>query len=150
NNVNENVRTTPDGLWLMFEGENFNGSEYQILSGKMLPYPVADSINRGTFVPMNVQLKPPDGLGVDNAIIQFGYAENGAAGQFYCTSRHEPCVAASATVPSDPFKFPSDSPNGALTGLVGMACASGCSVVIPALSQRVVYYQVLYRDSGNQ
>jgi len=149
NNVNENVRTTPDGAQLMFEGVALNGSEYQILSAKMLPYPPVDSVNRTTFVPMAVQLKPPNGISVDNATIKFGYAENGAAGQFYCTSRHEACLAVAATVPADPFKFPSDSPDGTVKGLTGLSCASGCSIVIPALSQRVVYYQVLYRDSGN-
>jgi hypothetical protein len=149
NDVNENVRTTPDGAWLLFEGEDFNGSEYQILSGKMLPYPAVDTINRTTFVPMMLQLKPQDGLGVDNAIVQFGYAENGGANQFYCTSRHEACLVASPTVGSVPFRFPSDSPDGTSGGLTGAPCSSGCSVAIPALSQRVVYYQVQYRDSSN-
>jgi len=150
NNVNQNVRTTPDGAWLLFEGEYFNGSEYQILSGKMLPYPPADSLNRASFLPMNLQLKPPDGLGVDNAVVQFGYAENGGASQSYCTSRREACLVVSSTVGSVPFKFASESPDGTAGGLAGVPCSSGCSVAIPALSQRVVYYQVQYRDSGNR
>jgi len=148
-NMNENARTTPDGLWLLFPAYNFTGAQFQVLSGKMPPYPPVDSINRTTFVPIVVQLKPPGGIGVDNAVIRFGYAENGAFDQFYCTSRHEACVAVAANVPADPFKFPSDSPAGTLAGLAGIPCAAGCAVAIPALSQRVVYYQVLYRDSNN-
>lgn len=147
-NVNENTRTTPDGKWLLFEGQDF-GNEYQILSAKMPPYPEADSAIRTAFLAMSVQLQPPNGRGIDNALVQFGYAENGAPDQFYCTSRHEACVAASATVPQVPFKFPSDSLDGTLTGLTGMPCASGCSLAIPSLSQRILYYQVLYRDSTN-
>jgi hypothetical protein len=150
NDVNENARTTPDGSWLLFEAYAFNGSEYQILTGKMLPYPPVDSFNRTTFVPLSLQFKPPDGLAVNNAIVQFGYAENGAASQLYCTSRHEPCFAASATVGSVPFQFPSDGSDGTAGGLAGAACSAGCTVAIPALSQRVVYYRVQYRDSGNR
>ena len=98
---------------------------------------------------MVVQLKPPDGLGVDNAIMQFGYAENGGANQFYCTSRREACVVVSSAVGNVPFRFASESPDGTAGGLSGVPCSSGCSVAIPALSQKVVYYQVQYRDSGN-
>jgi hypothetical protein len=99
---------------------------------------------------MNVQLAPPTGMGVDNAIVRFGYAENGGSDQYFCTSRKEACYAASTTVPAIPFQFPSDASDGTLPGLTGMACASGCTVALPALSQRVLYYQVLYRDSQNQ
>jgi hypothetical protein len=150
NNVNENVRTTPDGKWLLFPAYYFGGTEFQIMSGKMLPYPVVDSINRTTFIPMSLHLSPPDGLGVDNAVVQFGYAENGSPDQFYCTSRHEACLAVAGTVPADPFKFPSDSSSGNVTDIAGAPCVSGCTIAIPALSQRVVYYQVLYRDSSNR
>jgi len=55
-----------------------------------------------------------------------------------------------ATVPADPFTFPSDGSSGNLTDIAGAPCASGCTIAIPALSQRVVYYQVLYRDSSNR
>jgi hypothetical protein len=150
NNVNQNVRTTPDGKWLLFPAYYFGGTEFQILSGKMLPYPAVDSIDRSTFIPMALQLSPPDGLGVDNTVVQFGYAENGPPDQFYCTSRREGCLAAAANVPTVPFKFPSDSTSGSLVDIVGSPCSSGCTIAIPALSQRVVYYQVLYRDSSNR
>jgi hypothetical protein len=148
-NTNELVETTPDGAWLLFPAYSFGGNEFQILSAKMLPYPALDSLDRSTFLPMNVQLAPPAGIGVDNAIVRFGYAENGGSDQYFCTSRHEACYAASNAVPTVPFKFPSDGSDGTAAGLTGMPCASGCAVAIPALSQRVLYYQVLYRDSHN-
>lgn len=150
NNVNESVQTTPDGMWLLFPAYYFGGNEFQILSAKMLPFPVMDSLDRSTFLAMNVQLTPPTGIGVDNAIVRFGYAENGGSHQFFCTSRHESCYANSNTLPTIPFSFPTDGSDGTLVGLTGMPCASGCTVAIPALSQRILYYQVLYRDSHNQ
>ena len=149
NNVNENVRTTPDGAWLLFEGLAF-GTEYQILMGKMLPFPPADSRNRSTFMPLTIQLTPPSGADIDNAVIQFGYAENGTPEQFFCTSRRETCFANASTVGAVPFQFPSDGTDGTAVTVSGVSCASGCEIVIPAVPQRAVYYQVQYRDSANQ
>jgi hypothetical protein len=34
-------------------------------------------------------------------------------------------------------------------GVSGVACVGGCSVAIPAISQRILYYQVKYRDASN-
>jgi hypothetical protein len=150
NDVNMNVRTLPDGSWLLFASVALAGSNNEILAGKMPPYPAMDSVSRGTFVPMVLSLVPPNDIPVDNALVQFGYAENGAAGQFYCTSRHEACLAVAAAVPADPFKFPSDGADGTAAGITGVRCVSGCSVAIPGIPQRLVYYQVQYRDSGNR
>jgi hypothetical protein len=43
---------------------------------------------------------------------------------------------------TEPFYFASENP-------AGMACATGCSIAIPAISQRVLYYQVKYRSANN-
>jgi hypothetical protein len=126
------------------------GSVMMILAGKLPPYPEVDSVNRQTFIPLVLNLAPPPDLNVDNALVQFGYLENGAANQFFCTSRREACLAVSAAVTeSNPFRFGSDGSDGTAGTVGGVSCASGCSVAIPALSQRVVYYQVLYRDASN-
>jgi hypothetical protein len=95
-------------------------------------------------------LTPPAGLAVNNAAIEFGYAENGEPGQFYCTSRQEKCLATTATVPAVPFLFPSDGAGGVESGVAGTSCTSGCSIAIPAISQRVLYYRVRYRDASNR
>ncbi|HTZ60126.1 MAG TPA: hypothetical protein VMB49_18580, partial [Acidobacteriaceae bacterium] len=31
----------------------------------------------------------------------------------------------------------------------GQACSTNCTIAIPGISQRVVYYNVLYRNSSN-
>jgi hypothetical protein len=85
----------------------------------------------------------PD-LPVDNAVIEFGYADNGPATSLYCTSRQEICVAQSATVdPNTPFVFAQTET------VTGAPCASGCVIAIPGIPQRLVYYRVKYRDAAN-
>jgi hypothetical protein len=148
---NENAHGLPDGSWLMVEGNAVQGAMNEWLAAKLPPYPEVDSINRGTFIPMVLNLTPPSELAVDNAVVQFGYAENGPPDQFYCTSRREACIAGSGTITeSNPFQFGSDGTDGTAATVAGLACATGCSIAIPALPQRMLYYQVLYRDSSNQ
>jgi len=146
--VNQNVRVLPDASWLLFRATALSGTEDTIVAGKMPPFPGPDSISRGTFVPLVVSVKPPSRLGASNAIVEFGYAENGLPNQFFCTTRKETCVASTATVGATPFYFSSEGAGGTEAGLAGQPCASGCSISIPALSQRVVYYRVSYRASN--
>ena len=147
---NENVHGLPDGSWLIVEATTLQAMTTEFLMAKVPPFPPVDTINRGTFIPMVLNLTPPNGLGVDNVVVQFGYTENGAPEQFYCTTRRDACLAATATfAETNPFRFASEGSDGTMTTVAGVSCASGCSVAIPALAQRVLYYQVLYRDSNN-
>ncbi len=139
-----------DASWVMFRSMYTNGAWTDILLGKLPPYPPTDSVARWTFQPIPVKLSPPRGLAVDNVVIQFGYAENGGSGLFYCTSRQEKCLATAATVPTVPFQFPSDGAGGVESGVSGAPCANGCTLAVPAISQRMLYYQVEYRDSSNR
>jgi hypothetical protein len=138
-----------DASWVMFRSMYTNGAWTDILLGKLPPFPPADSVVRSGFQSIPVKLTPPASLAVDNAVIQFGYSENGSPGQFYCTSRQEKCLATAATVPAVPFLFASEGVGGAETGVSGVPCANGCTVAIPAISQRVLYYQVKYRNASN-
>jgi hypothetical protein len=79
---------------------------------------------------------------VNDVVVEFGYAENGGPGSFYCTSRRESCVAVSAAIGSPtPFFYEQAETYS------GAPCAAGCAVAIPALSQRVLYYRWKYRDA---
>jgi hypothetical protein len=148
--VNENVHSLPDASWLLVESNAVQGTMNSILAAKLPPYPEVDNVNRGTFVPMLLHLTPPGDLNVDNAVVQFGYLENGSPSQFFCTTRREACMAVSSSLTeSNPFRFGSDGANGTAGTVTGVSCAGGCAIAIPGLSQRVVYYQVLYRDTNN-
>jgi hypothetical protein len=106
------------------------------------PYPAPDSISRGTFIPISVTTAPPPSLMVNDAIVEFGYAENGDPGGFFCTSRQESCVAVSGAVDaSTPFFYEQVEAHS------GARCSAGCTVAIPALPQRVLYYRWKYRDA---
>jgi hypothetical protein len=146
---NWSAQALADASWIMFRSMYTNGAWTDVLLGKVPPFPPADSVVRSTFVPIAVNLRPPAGLGVNNAVIQFGYAENGVSSNFYCTSRQEKCLATSSAIPAVPFLFPSDGAGGVETGVSGLSCASGCTVTLPAISQRILYYQIRYRDTSN-
>jgi hypothetical protein len=148
--VNENVHSLPDASWLLVESNAVQGAMNSILAAKLPPYPEVDSVNRTTFVPVAVNLPPPGDPNVDNAVVLFGYLENGSPNQFFCTTRREACLAVSSGInEGNPFRFGSEGTDGSATTVTGVSCANGCSVAIPGLSQRVVYYQVLYRDGNN-
>ena len=139
-----NARVLPDGSWALVRTPFFNRTRAEAFVAKLPPWQAPDSVARNTFVSVAVTLRPLDGLAVDNAIVEFGYAENGSPTAFFCTSRNEACVAASASVnEAMPFAYASESP-------AGVPCTSGCSIPIAAIPQRIIYYHVKYRDKTNQ
>jgi hypothetical protein len=134
----ENNRLLPDNSWLLFRAEWLNYNRAEMWMAKIPPYPRPDTINRGTFVPIVLDLKPPVGVGADNAVVEFGYVEFSGN----CTTRKDPCVANSSRIGATPFQFASEDPSGA-------PCSSGCTIAVPAISQRVLYYRAKYRDKTN-
>jgi hypothetical protein len=136
-----NSRTLPDGSWLFTPLAADPGSLKLI----KIPPRQTDSVNRTTYVPISVSL--PAASGVDNAIVEFGYGENGDPGKFYCTARQEACAAQSGTInASQPFYFATTE----AASITGMPCRSGCTVTIPGMPGRVVYYSVSSRDSSGR
>lgn len=141
----DNARLLPDNSGMLFGNW---WSEFQSASmwmAKMLPYPASDSVNRGNFVPVTVAVAALPQVPVNNAIVEFGYAEYGAPAALNCTTRNDLCIANQASLPpagSAPFQFASESP-------AGVSCANGCTITIPALSQRVLYCRVQYRTASN-
>jgi hypothetical protein len=95
-------------------------------------------------VPVALALQPPAGLAVNNAIVEFGYQEYGAPQFIDCTTRNDACIATASTVTpgNQPYYFASENPAGA-------ACGSGCTITVPAISQRILYYRVEYRTASN-
>jgi|GEM_PF-1694471 len=137
-----NWRPVPDGSWAMAEAFWLGGIRPQeYLAAKLPPLPDGESTNRATFVPVPVRIGAMP-AGATGVIVRFGYNS-----RFECTGRAEACDAnaVSATgeptiIEANPFAFEtSDS-------AAPLACSGGCNVVIPGLSRRTLYYQVLYSN----
>jgi hypothetical protein len=144
-NVFWNVAVTPNSGLIESWARWLDGVAHEDLVPIFPPYPSQDGVARNTFIPVPVVVDPPPGSAVQSAIVEFGYAENGDPGSYYCTSRQETCVAASGSVNTvTPFYFEqSESYSGA-------PCATGCTITIPAFSQRAVYYRWKYLGSSGQ
>jgi len=135
-----NIHMLPDNSWALFQGNYNDGISRNDYMAQIPPFPPTNSIARSDFIPVPVTLNPPAGLAVNNAIVQFGYAEYG--GNF--TTRADACFANAVAIPNTnaPFLYSSETP-------AGLACSSGCTIMIPAISQRVLYYTVVYRNVSN-
>jgi hypothetical protein len=136
---------SPAGEVLFSNAPGLDGVRTDNLVSVPPPYPAPDSALRGMFIPIPVRTSPAPSLMVNDVIVEFGYAENGDPGSFFCTSRQESCVAVGRAIDSSaPFFYEQAERYS------GAPCSAGCSVEIPALSQRVLYYRWKYRDAfGN-
>lgn len=136
-----NAPVLPNGDWTMIQN---NGGQYgtrQMMSlAKVPPYPGPQrGINRGTWIPVPIRLGSVP-AGTNNVYVRFGYNPS-----FQCSTRLENCVANGAGIQTGNSVYSyetSDAP-------AGLACTSGCTVTIPALSQRMMWYQIVYRNAGN-
>jgi len=126
------AKPVPDASWMVFPvGLGLTGGQYiNLWAAKLPPFPPVDTINRNDFV--NVPVKVPSGA-ASSVLVKFGYLEYGGATDYYCTTRAEACVAGAAV---SPYAFlTTDS-------LTPTTCTSGCTVNIPAISGRVLYWQL--------
>ena len=135
---------TTGGQWGFFPGSMVNGLRNDFFAMKLPPWPGwvegADSVNRMQFTPVTVKLSAYPGGQFARA--RFGYAENGAASNLYCTSRLETCSTdIPAAAASDPYSFVSEAPTR-------QVCSAGCRVKIPAVAGRVLYYVIDRLDSS--
>jgi hypothetical protein len=140
-----NAESTPSGQLLFSNARWLDGVRHEDLVSVLPPYPAADSVARNTFVGLQAKVTPPDGLNIDNAMVEFGYAENGDPNGFFCTSRQEACVAVGSAInQSVPFYYEQSE------SYVHTPCAFGCSISIPALSGHVVYYRAKFWNAFGQ
>jgi hypothetical protein len=144
-NVFWNLIAGPSLSFLGNYGRWLEGVRSDVLLSSLPPMPQPDSISRNAFVPVGLTLAPPSGVPVASAIVEFGYAENGSAQSFYCTSRQETCVASSRTInAATPFFYEQTE------RFTAVPCASGCTITVPVLSQHVLYYQWKYFGGSGQ
>jgi len=126
----------PTGNWGIVEGFWPDGARNDLLLAKLPPWPNPRDVttNRSNFIPQSISIAA--NVNLPNARIRFGYAENGAPGSFFCTPRQEACVTGGS-----PYSFQSENPQW-------QSCAAGCTVQIPAIPGRIVFYAV-DRQDGN-
>ena len=124
------------GYWL-------DGVRTEWLAYRIPPAFPADSVNRTTFVPVNVTYQ-----GVpfaSNIRARFGYLENGGD-LLQCTAYARDCsTEIPSGAPGDPYSFTNES-------VTRQSCANGaaCTITIPSLPNRLMYYVIDRLDgSGN-
>ena len=106
-----------------------NGVRPDPLLIRIPPTAPFDSIDRTRFVPLTITLPAGSGYGR----VRFGYAENGTASQYYCTGRQEACLTDASVAP---FAWASSD------SLTAASCAAGCTLTVPGLSGRILYYSI--------
>lgn len=132
-NKSSDAHQTPDGKWMMFPSyDGFGAAHEGIWLAKVPIWPGYDGINRNDFYQKPITVSAVGGA--TEALIEFGYDPN-----FYCTSRSEVCVSAAS---NNPYFFASES-------FTAVSCSSGCTINIPVIPNRVVYYRIKWRDSGH-
>lgn len=95
----------------------------------------ADGFDTFRSIPVTVSSVP---AGTSTALVQFGYD-----GGFVCSrNRGNTCYAESATLNETiPFQWDHET-------LTGVSCGSGCTITIPAIAGRALYWRWVFRDSG--
>jgi hypothetical protein len=138
-----NCRATPDGNFAFCVADWLDGVRSEWVALRLSPMPKIDSLNRTSFVPvtLNYQGSP----GASNIRARFGYAENGGS-LLRCTAYQVECTTEiPVAAPSEPYGFTNESvtrQNCAING--------ACTITIPAISNRMLYYVVDRLDnSGN-
>ncbi len=132
------VIVSPNAQRITGEGN----SSQTLLQAKLPPSDPTNPESHSYFVPIPLQL--PGIPGAVKAFIRFGYVENGPADGFLCTTRTDSCVVGITTKPSaDPFFFEHMESDG----WKGTPCSAGCTISVPAISRRILYYQYAYLNN---
>ena len=136
-----NCRLISDGTIMFCPGYWLDGVRTEWLAIRIGRTPPPDNVNRSQFVPIPISVTG-DG---NNIRARFGYLDNGG-NLLHCTAYAQDC---STEIPSgaatDPYSFTNES-----VGRKSCTSGSTCTINIPALPNRILYYVVDRLDgSGN-
>jgi hypothetical protein len=138
--VFSNCRPTADAQFMFCPGYWLDGIRNEWLAYK-IPPSTADSVNRTSFVPVTLTYS-----GVPfaaNIRARFGYRENGG-NLLRCRAYAQDCsTEIPSAASSDPYSFSNET-------VTRLGCANGatCTVTIPSLPNRVLYYVIDRLDSS--
>jgi hypothetical protein len=132
-----NWRPMPDASWGLFLTQYADGIFPVMWAAKLPPWPGYDSIRRDSFTQVPIQV-----TGTANTEIRFGYEEFGSPSSFYCTSRAEICATTASPTATSPFQYITTD------GHSGISCASGCTITVPALPGRILWWQQFNSSDG--
>lgn len=135
-----NCRATPDAAFAFCLADWLDGVRSEWIALRLNPLPEPDSSNRTTFVPVTLTYQGSPDASYIRA--RFGYLENGGS-LLRCTPYQVDCSTEKpAGAASDPYSFTNES-------ATRQPCKSGasCTITIPAISNRMLYYVVDRLDS---
>ncbi len=132
-----NFRPLADATWAWAATPLGMNQQWDVVLVKTPPFPPDASINGTDYIAAPVTITPAPTLGVDNAIVEFGYDS-----ALNCINRTgESCVAAAT---NNPYSYSvADAP------IAGVPCASGCSMTMNLVPNSVAFWRVRYRDAAN-
>jgi len=135
----EAMKFTPDGRWGLYKSWSASGYRPELFAVR-IPTIAADTINRTAFIQMPVELPAGDAVSV-----RFGYDQSfrchgvsGSQGNFIA-GYNDACVTDGSG--AQPFLFASEAQ-------VPTPCPRRCTVNIPAISGRYLYYRIERYNAG--
>lgn len=131
----------PNGEGIMFT--NFRDERYDIFIAKVPPYTGAvDSVDRQTFAAISITTQQVP-AGATRLLVKFGYDTN-----LNCSpNRVEACYAITDSISlSTPFLWESELNTSSGLSVSG-GCSGGCVVTIPAVPDKIGFYQLIYRNN---
>ena len=136
-----NCRATPDAAYAFCIADWLDGVRSEWVALRISPLPTPDTVNRTTFVPITLTYSgSPDATYIR---ARFGYLENGGS-LLRCTGYQVECsTEIPSGSPTDPYSFTNEP-------VTRQSCPNGssCTLKLPAISHRMLYYVVDRLDSN--
>ena len=116
---------------LLMSGGWIQGVRESVLLAKLPSYPDVD-FRHSSYGSVTVSVSPREGM--THSRVRFGYNTS-----FHCTERSDACLTDERL---SPFAFESEP-------LEATSCAGGCSIRVPAIPGRLLYYRVEMFDGSS-